>query len=891
LSLFSQFTSRAGGDIMVYFGGGRRDIVKGMSIAEVYRTQPELQAVVSFVSRSIAQLPLKCYVREEDNSRVRDTEGPLATLLANPAPDMTTFDLVLSLVGDLKLYGWALWWVVPSASAPSGRELRAIPPDWAKIKTEDGFTPSAYVLSNPATNGRQITVPADQFVRFATYNPGQPLTPLSPVESLRDVLSERASSRDYRGKIWRNGGWFSRYIKRPLQAPDWAKGGENSPKARFARSWKARFAGSGGTDTGGTPILEDGMELVESRINAKEAEWAESMRLTREDVAAAYHLNPAQVWSNEGQTYASVKENARSLYADTLGPDLTLIQDCINTKLAPMVGEDPRCYAEFDLSAKLAGSFEEQASVLSQSVGGPYMTRNEARARQNLPAIEGGDELIVPLNVTEGGLASPHDTDPTKAAWVPSIQEDVVPALPQRKAAPAEVVLGSDAPDEYVSKLEETLRAFYERQATSLANSLSGVSWDDIILIGKESDVFRGKERWVRELADDLRAAGLPQAEAAARRALSELGSDPEELDVDGLGDQVRRLCRQRSDDVVQSTLERLCDDLFELWRRGEGEWKPEAVRSCVSESYQRLMDSRVERNARSLATAASNAGTVEGARQSGSPCEKEWVTGPNARPSHAALNGKRVKVGNTFMVGKHLAMWPGDPDLPAHESCNCNCRIKIVSGGNVPRGSRTSEVAEELGLDDYEDERLDAAITNCQRTVGYGDRRWDELTPAETEQVLDELRKRYPDWVAFGRPAPVDYSSKPRESLYSHEAKAIDYLSEQHGIALSTILEDDDAVANLDLMIGDYGWELKSPKSGKHAVDDRLTDAFHKFRKLGDNNPRIIICNSESTRPDADVLDECLRRIRHRKETDRLESISFLFLSHDGKTLLRYKI
>mgnify|MGYP000052188131 FL=1 len=107
-----------------------------------------------------------------------------------------------------------------------------------------------------------------------------------------------------------------------------------------------------------------------------------------------------------------VRESARSLYADTLGPLLRLVQDGIGSKLVPMIGADQKSYAEFDITAKLAGSFEGQASVLSTSTGGPWMTRNEARARQNLPAVEGGDELIVPMNVTEGArLPDGHGPD------------------------------------------------------------------------------------------------------------------------------------------------------------------------------------------------------------------------------------------------------------------------------------------------------------------------------------------------------------------------------------------------------------------------------------------------------------------------------------------------
>ncbi|WP_020500125.1 hypothetical protein [Sciscionella marina] len=64
------------------------------------------------------------------------------------------------------------------------------------------------------------------------------------------------------------------------------------------------------------------------------------------------------------------------------------------------------------METKLRGSFEEQARVLQSSVGAPWLTRNEARARANLPAVANGDELVTPLNVTEGGSGSPRDTAP-----------------------------------------------------------------------------------------------------------------------------------------------------------------------------------------------------------------------------------------------------------------------------------------------------------------------------------------------------------------------------------------------------------------------------------------------------------------------------------------------
>jgi hypothetical protein len=102
-----------------------------------------------------------------------------------------------------------------------------------------------------------------------------------------------------------------------------------------------------------------------------------------------------------------------------------MIQDRVTTFLLPLV--DPNLagkgYLEFNISAKLAGDFEEQASVLSTLVGRPILSLDEGRAKLNYPAVEGGDAIITPLNVVEGGQASPQDGgDPA----VPKAVADVV---------------------------------------------------------------------------------------------------------------------------------------------------------------------------------------------------------------------------------------------------------------------------------------------------------------------------------------------------------------------------------------------------------------------------------------------------------------------------------
>ncbi|MBR2684074.1 MAG: phage portal protein [Atopobiaceae bacterium] len=705
------FRTRDGREYTVHYGGPLRDKVLGMSVEDVYRTQPELQAVVSFIARNVAQLPLKCYTRVSDDDRPRDTEGVLPKLLADPGGGVTTYDLVLWTISDICIYGRYLWWVLPSADTESGWVIQHIPAGWImQTKTRDGFRPSTYVLRNPTTISREIEVPADQFVSHVEYNPGMPVTPLSPVEALKQVLAEQASSREYRNKVWRNGGWFSRWIKRPKDAPDWSKDGG---RARFARSWKSKFAGKDGTDTGGTPLLEDGMELVETRLNAKEAEWAESMRLSREDVAAAYHVNPAQVWSNDGQTYASVKENARSLDSDTLGPYLAMMRADIERRLVPIIGADPRSYAEFDLAAKLAGSFEEQASFLSQSTGGPWMLRNEARARMNLPAVEGGDELIVPMNVTEGGLANPHDTAPDKGARPVGYAGDgVVHALPGAKGEPkarkkagdrsreprTTVLKSRGEPDEdAVREITRALAKFAGRQGKRVLSDLPPLDGDkpddDSSGDGGDPEWWNG-ERWDRELADDLTPILQREATMRAIATLADLGLPPSTYDVARTVNFVRSMAESRArayNQVTLRQLEAVCDGSA-----------PEGKGSTPEGVFEMAASSRAERSGVSFATSAASFGTTEAARQAYPKDTDEarrykvWRHRPSDHPraSHARMDGERVGLDEKFSNG---ADWPGDHALGPTETCNCHCQVEI----EVEKRERGKETLEGLTVRD----------------------------------------------------------------------------------------------------------------------------------------------------------------------------------------------
>ena len=142
---------------------------------------------------------------------------------------------------------------------------------------------------------------------------------------------------------------------------------------------------------------------------------AELRDVTREEVAAAYHIPPPMIGILDNASFSNITEQHKMLYQDCLAPLLVMIEEEIELQLMPDFEPQPdRFYVEFNLREKLTGSFEERADAIQKSVGGPTMTINEARALDNRPPIDGGDVLIRPLNVTQNGEPDPVPAAPAE---------------------------------------------------------------------------------------------------------------------------------------------------------------------------------------------------------------------------------------------------------------------------------------------------------------------------------------------------------------------------------------------------------------------------------------------------------------------------------------------
>jgi len=625
------------------------DELLGASPVKLFRTQPYLRAVVSFLSRNIAQLGLHTYERISDTERERSTDSVTAKLIRSPNDYTTRYELIDALVADLALWDQAFWAVTPDSKREPGWRITPIPVAWVDIPAGGNFwQPDKWRVTKPGSP--TVEIGAENMIHFHGWDPEHLQRGVSPVETLKNILAEQIASVVYRQQRWERGGRVGAVITRPAGAPQWSEGAED----RFRREWRNAYASRDGSDAGGTPILQDGMTLTKIGFSAVEDEFVEANKLALTTVASVYHVNPTMLGLLDNANYSNVREFRRMLYGDTLGPWLSMIEDRLNSFLVPKVEDDPQTdlYVEFNISEKLQGSFEEQATVANMAVGGPYMTRNEYRARQNMPPIDGADDLIIPLNVATEGAPPPAPAEAPKGQI--RLSDDA-----RRTKVARWVQVRARASRRAHNRTEAVLRSFYRRQSRVVLSQLGS----------KADTAWWDSERWNAELRDDLYRLALQVNDEVGTEVFTDIGL-PDPFDAEANADLLLEVVTSRAEWINETTKAAIVDALS---RAGEEDAPTPA------DVFKDAEQNRAGLNAVTLCTTFAAIASKEAGRQAAPEggATKTWVVqSKNSR--HPEMNGQTVGIEEKFSNG---ADWPGDAVLGPDETSGCHCELVI----NIP--------------------------------------------------------------------------------------------------------------------------------------------------------------------------------------------------------------
>ena len=311
-----------------------------------------------------------------------DVESRVGELLTSqPNQYQSSFEFFRGMCRDLMIWGNSAAMI---QRANNGEVLGLIPMMPQSFQMH--YQPDEEIHYSHAEMGRLMP---DEILHFR-MNGENPLWGDSPVMKMRASLDLLAEQEEAGRQLWRTGG-----IGKVALSSDEQFGGEENVR-RLQESFKQAHAKAGSL---ASPIVtQGGMKVNTIGHSLAQQEWTEAREYSIRQVAMMYGVPPQMLYGvdqgpnqNEYTQLRAYTDGALMHFAEIFAGEVT------RKLLAP--GERFR----FDFRYLLRADPNTQISSLRQAIDAGIMTQNECREIMQLPALEGGDELIFSKNYAPGG--------------------------------------------------------------------------------------------------------------------------------------------------------------------------------------------------------------------------------------------------------------------------------------------------------------------------------------------------------------------------------------------------------------------------------------------------------------------------------------------------------
>lgn len=392
-----------------------------------------IEACVSAYAQTIAMCPGDHWRQTGRNGRERVANSALSRILRQPNGYQSASDFLLNLVRSLmsegNAYALALRnnrFEVQELHLMSARSSRG-----AVAETGDVFYTlggNEIVEAALASQGARLgMVPARDVLHVRLHTPRHPLLGESPLTNAAMDVMMAGMMSSQQIAFYANQGRPSAVL-----TTDQVLNREQVDQLR--EKWDEQ---SQGLNAGKMPILSAGLKVQAWGATAEAAQFAEVMKLTKENIALAYRV-PLQVLGIGGTGQVGSTEALMQLWLGSgLGFAINHVEQAYD-RLFGLAGARKE-YTEFDTAMLLRSSMKERLESLARAVQGGIYAPNEARAIEDLPEVAFGDEprvqqQVVPLSAAEGIPSAPAAPAAPPAPAQPAPQKELADAERERRS-------------------------------------------------------------------------------------------------------------------------------------------------------------------------------------------------------------------------------------------------------------------------------------------------------------------------------------------------------------------------------------------------------------------------------------------------------------------------
>lgn len=164
---------------------------------------------------------------------------------------------------------------------------------------------------------------------------------------------------------------------------------------------------SGGEREGRALILEEGMEIQPISLTAEDAQWIESRKFSRSDIAMFFRVPPHMIGDTEKTTSwgTGIEQQSIGFVTYTLEDHLTTWEETINRDLI----REPDVYARFNRKALVRGDIKTRREFYASMLQWGVFSPNDVRQLEDMNPREGGDIYYPPPNTAGARQDGPAD--------------------------------------------------------------------------------------------------------------------------------------------------------------------------------------------------------------------------------------------------------------------------------------------------------------------------------------------------------------------------------------------------------------------------------------------------------------------------------------------------
>lgn len=333
---------------------------------------------ISGISGDIAKLALPL-LRQVDGISYPQKTGPIYSLINKPNRYQTRFQFVQQWVLS-KLITGNTYCLKVRGNTGTIEKLIVLDPEFVTVLVADSGD-VYYQLKRDNLGGlnqiSDVTVPASEVMHDRHTPLFHPLVGVSPIYACGMSATLGNSITNGSAGFFKNKSTPGGILSAPGRISD-------ETALRLKSHWDEQYSGK---NAGKIAVLGDGLKFERMTVTAVDAQLIEQLKWSVEDVARAFRYPMFKLQAGAPVMAGSAEELNLQYYSDTLQPLIEAMEGVMNDGM-----ELPSAmHVEFDVEG--LGRMNTEAKYRTAGESLKVASHNEARARLNLPPVEGGDSV------------------------------------------------------------------------------------------------------------------------------------------------------------------------------------------------------------------------------------------------------------------------------------------------------------------------------------------------------------------------------------------------------------------------------------------------------------------------------------------------------------------